>query len=84
MSNPGDVIDATMRESMRILDEMEKTKDLAQRKEQSEILRNLCQSAGVFFDLMTDVMADGYLDDDDEPELFGDEDDDEDDDEDEK
>lgn len=71
MSNPGDVIDATMRETMRILEEMGQTKDLAQRKEQSEILKNLCQSAGVFFELMSDVMADGYLDEDDESEFFG-------------
>ena len=56
MHDPGDILDPTMREAKRILGEMKKTKDLAQRKEQSEILRNLCQSAGVFFDFMSDTM----------------------------
>ena len=62
MHDPGDILDPTMREAKRILDEMKKTKDLAQRKDQSEILRNLCQSAGVFFDFMTDTMASGFTD----------------------
>ena len=60
MQDPGDILEPTMREAKRVLVEMKKTKDLAQRKDQSEILRNLCQAAGVFFDFMTDTMASGF------------------------
>ena len=62
MNDPGDILEPTLREAKRVLDEMKKTKDLSQRKDQSEILRNLCQSAGVFFDFMTDTMASGIPD----------------------
>jgi hypothetical protein len=61
MLNPDDIVQSTLKEAKRVLDEMQKTKDPAQRKEQSEILKNLCQSAGVFFDFMTDtMMANGH------------------------
>ena len=61
MHNPDDILDSTMREAERIIDEMKKTKDLNQRKDQSEILNNLCQSAGVFFDFMSNtMMANGF------------------------
>ncbi|NCC52633.1 MAG: hypothetical protein EOM20_15640 [Spartobacteria bacterium] len=63
MVDPEDILAPTLTEAKRILDEMAKTKDLAQRREQSEILRNLCQSAGVFFDLLADAVAsNGFLD----------------------
>ena len=54
--DPDDILEPTMREAKRILDEMSETKDLAQRKAQSEILKNLCESAGVFFELLKDTM----------------------------
>lgn len=74
MLDPDDILQPTLKEAKRVLDEMRTTKDLAQRKDQSEILKNLCQSAGVFFDLMTDTMiAHGGLDLDD-PSLFLDKD----------
>jgi hypothetical protein len=56
MVDPGSILEPTMKEAQRVLEEMRKTQDLDQRKDQSEILRNLCQSAGVFFNLMTDAM----------------------------
>ena len=63
MFDPDDILQPTLKEAKRVLDEMRKTKDLAQRKDQSEILKNLCHSAGVFFDLMMDtMMAHGGLD----------------------
>ncbi len=71
MNDPGDILEPTLREAKRVLAEMKKTKDLAQRKDQSEILLNLCQSAGVFFDLMTESMASGLADMD-EDDLFAD------------
>ena len=51
-----------------------KTKDLTQRREQSEILKNLCRSAGVFFDLMTDTMMANGFPDDEGHDPFGEED----------
>ena len=70
MNDPDDILQPTLKEAKRVLDEMRKTTDLAQRKDQSEILKNLCHSAGVFFNLMTDtMMAHGGLDMDD-PGLF--------------
>ncbi len=62
MYDPRDILEPTLREAKRVLVEMKKTKDLAQRKDQSEILRNLCQAAGVFFDFMTGAMTSGIPD----------------------
>jgi len=53
MPDVGDILDLTLNEANRILEEMGETKDLDKRKSQSEVLNNLCQSAGVFFDLMS-------------------------------
>ena len=74
MLDPGDILDPTMTEAKRVLDEMRTTEDLDKRATQSEILLNLCQSAGVFFDLMADaISADGFPDPD-NADLFGQED----------
>jgi hypothetical protein len=56
MDDPSDVLGPTLVEAKRILKEMQATKDLEKRKAQSEVLLNLCRSAGVFFDLMTNTM----------------------------
>lgn len=56
MDDPSDVLSPTLVEAKRILKEMNETKDLETRKAQSEVLLNLCRSAGVFFDLMTNTM----------------------------
>ena len=70
MQDPTDILDPTMREAKRVLNEMRSTKDLAQRKDLSEILKNLCESAGVFFNLMTaTMMADDFPDDDDDEDV---------------
>jgi hypothetical protein len=56
LEDPNDVLSPTLVEAKRILKEMSETKDLETRKAQSEVLLNLCRSAGVFFDLMTNTM----------------------------
>lgn len=61
MQDPSDILDPIMDEATRTLKEMKNTKDLAQRKVQSATLLNLCRSAGVFFDLMSDAMMSGDL-----------------------
>ena len=64
MIEPGDILESTLEEMKRVLVEMKKTKDIETRKDLSEILRNLCQSSGVFFDLMSEAMlSDGFPDD---------------------
>ena len=55
MSEPADLLDPIIEETRRTLEEMKQTKDLAQRQVQSEIVRNLCESLGVFFDLMSPI-----------------------------
>ena len=63
MSDPSEIMGPIMAETERVLEEMKSTKDLDQRKIQSEIVKNLCESLGVFFAAMTDVMMDDDMDD---------------------
>ena len=56
MQDPTEILEHIFAEAKRVLQEMKETTDLKERKAQSKILRNLCQSAGVFFDLMSDTM----------------------------
>jgi len=74
MIDPGDVFDPMLAEVNRVLLEMKKTKDLGQRKMQSEIVKNLCESLGVFFDTMGSALAGDipdFLDEDgDDDEIF--------------
>lgn len=70
MSEPAELLDPIVDEAQRVLAEMKGTKDLQQRLTQSEILRNLCQSLGVFFDLMSNG-----IDEDDFEDLLDDEED---------
>ena len=53
---PTQIPDSISSETQRILTEMGKTKDLEQRRLQSEIVFNLCKSLGVFFDMMSNAM----------------------------
>ena len=66
------VLDPMLAEVSRLLVEMKKTKDLEKRKLQSEIIKNLCDSLGVFFDTMTGAMADLLEDnyDDEDDDIF--------------
>jgi hypothetical protein len=49
-------LNATILEAKSIVGEMGKTKDLEKKKVQSEILKNLCESAGVFFHFLSDAL----------------------------
>ncbi len=64
IDDPADVLEPILAETKRVIEEMKNTKDLDIRKTQSEILQNLCNSASVFFDLISNAMlSDGWEDD---------------------
>lgn len=69
MNDPDNLLTPMFTEVNRLLVEMKKTKDLEKRKIQSEIVKNLCESLGVFFDTLTNTMA-GGIEDDDDDEIF--------------
>jgi hypothetical protein len=75
MIDPGDILEPTLEEAKRLLEEMRQTKDLEQRKTQSEVLRNLCQSAGIFFDLLANAMDVESFPDEEDEGLFDEEED---------
>ncbi len=56
MTDPTILMDPIVNEAKRTLNEMKKTKDLNERKIQSEIVNSLCQSMGVFFDVMSNAV----------------------------
>ena len=63
MAVPEDILDPLIDEIKDTIKEIRNTKDLEKRKTQSETLKNLCHSVGVFFDFMNDSMfADGLPD----------------------
>jgi hypothetical protein len=71
MTNPDDIVEPILAETRRVLVEMGGTKDLEERKIQSEIAKNLCESLGVFFDamngaLMSEDMSDMFEEDEEE------------------
>jgi hypothetical protein len=70
MTNPADIMEPILAESKRILEEMGNTKDLEVRRTQSEIVKNLSESLGVFFDAMNGALMSGDL-----PDLFEEEED---------
>lgn len=63
MTNPADIMEPILIETKRILEEMGRTKDLEERKTQSEIIKNLCESLGVFFDAMNGALMSGDMSD---------------------
>jgi len=68
MFDPESVLDPMIEEIQRLLVEMKNAKDLEQRRVQSEILKNVCASLGVFFDFMSDALEVDYLDEEEEDE----------------
>ena len=62
MFDPEDVLDPMIEEIQRLLAEMKDTRDLEQKKTQSEILKNVCTSLGVFFDFMSDALEGDMVD----------------------
>lgn len=61
-NSPDDTIDMILEEAQRVLNEMKKTKAIDQRKVQSEVLLNLCQSFQVFAELVTSMMDEDDID----------------------
>ena len=61
-NSPDDTIDMILGEAQRVLNEMKKTKAIDQRKVQSEVLLNLCQSFQVFAELVTSMMDEDDID----------------------
>ena len=54
--DPDKIITGLTNELSAELKTMSKTKDLDAKETHSRIIKNLCQSLGVFFDLMSEVM----------------------------
>ncbi len=54
--NPDKIIDALTKELTAELKAMSKTKDLNKKEVHSRVIKNLCKSLGVFFDLMSEMM----------------------------
>lgn len=52
MDDPTTIVDPILREVSRTLEEMKHTTNLDERKTQSKIVKNLCLSMDVFFDLI--------------------------------
>lgn len=57
MTDPSELLTPLVAETQRTLDDMAKTADLQQRQLQSEIIKNLCHSLGVFLDAMAAAQA---------------------------
>lgn len=69
LTDPTEVMEPIMAETERVLKEMKGTRDLDQREIQSRIVKNLCESLGVFFGAMSDALMAGDM-----PDLFDDDD----------
>ena len=68
--DPDAIITGLTKELSVELKTMSKTKDINEKETHSRIIKNLCQSLGVFFDLMNEMMSydsDDDLDDEDGP-----------------
>ncbi len=61
--DPDKIIDGLTKELAAELKIMSKTKDIDAKEAHSRIIKNLCQSLGVFFDLMSEMMPYGSGDD---------------------
>ncbi|HKL81877.1 MAG TPA: hypothetical protein VJ879_05115 [Desulfobacter sp.] len=61
--DPDKIIDGLTKELAAELKTMSKAKDLETKETHSRIIKNLCQSLGVFFDLMSEMMPYGPDDD---------------------
>lgn len=61
--DPDKIIDGLTKELAAELKIMSKTKDIDAKETHSRIIKNLCQSLGVFFDLMSEMMPYGPGDD---------------------
>lgn len=67
--DPEKIIDGLTRELTSALKAMSKAKDVNEREVHSRIVKNLCESLGVFFDLATEIAPFDFDDDSDDEEL---------------
>ena len=67
--DPEKIMDGLTRELTFALKAMSKTKDINEREAHSRIVKNLCESLGVFFDLATEIAPFDFDDDSDDEEL---------------
>lgn len=67
---PDKIMDGLSKEVMVVLKAMSKTKDLAEKEAYSRIVKNLCDSLGVFFDLTSEMMSMDFDDDGDDDMPF--------------
>jgi hypothetical protein len=61
--DPEKIMDGLSKEVVVSLKAMAKTKDLNEKEAYSRIVKNLCDSLGVFFDLTSEMMAMDFDDD---------------------
>lgn len=70
MFDPEKIMDSLGTVIEKNIKELSKVKDLEQRKIQSEVIKNLCSSLGVFFDFIATTMDVGMMG---APDFFDDE-----------
>ncbi len=56
LSEPSDLFDPLIAEINRTLKEISETEDIGKRQKQSEVLKNLCGSLGIFLEMIGNVM----------------------------
>ncbi|WP_321494679.1 hypothetical protein [uncultured Desulfobacter sp.] len=64
--NPDKIIDGLSQQLAAELKAMTKAKDVAEKEAYSRVVKNLCDSLGVFFSLMSDMMPYDYDDEEDD------------------
>ena len=65
--NPDKIMDGIIKELNKTLKAMAKAKNIDEKLAYSKVIKNLCKSLGVFFDLASEIMP--FDDDDDDDDL---------------
>ncbi|MBU1054951.1 MAG: hypothetical protein KKC46_14150 [Proteobacteria bacterium] len=66
---PEKIIDGLSKELVSALKSMSKAKDVNEKEVHSRIVKNLCESLGVFFDLANEMMPFDFEDDSDKEDI---------------
>ena len=64
--DPGKILDGLSKEINSALKAMAKAKDINEKEVYSRIIKNLCESQGVFLELAAEMMSHDFDDDDDD------------------
>jgi len=67
--DPEKIMDGLTKELIAALKAMSKTKDVNEREVHSRIVKNLCESLGVFFDLASEIAPFDFDDDSDDEDI---------------